>query len=39
VAATIIRTARRAEVRLAGAHRFVEHLLVAAQRLQSFVFQ
>jgi hypothetical protein len=38
VAAAITRTARRAEVRLAGAHRFVEHLVVAAQRLQSFAF-
>ena len=39
VAARITRHARRAVVYLTDGHRFVEHLLVAAQRLHSFVFQ
>jgi hypothetical protein len=39
VAARITHSARRAVVYLAGAHRFVEHLVVAAQRLESFVFR
>jgi hypothetical protein len=39
VAARITQHARRAVVYLADGHRFVEHLLVAAQRLQSFVFR
>jgi len=39
VAARITHHARRAVVYLTDGHRFVEHLLVAAQRLQSFVFQ
>ena len=39
VAARITRHARRAVVYLTDAHRFVEHLLIAAQRLHSFVFQ
>jgi hypothetical protein len=39
VAARITRHARRAVVVLSDGHRFVEPLLVAAQRLHSFVFQ
>lgn len=39
VAARITQSARRAVVYLSGAHRFAEHLLVAAQRLESFVFR
>ncbi len=39
VAARITRHARRAVVVLTDGHRFVEHLLVAAQGLQSFVFR
>jgi len=39
VAATITRTARRVVVSLAGSHRFLDHLVIASRRLQSFVFQ
>jgi hypothetical protein len=39
VAAKITHSARRAEIFLSGAHRWVEHLLIASQRLQTFVFQ
>jgi hypothetical protein len=38
VAARITQTGRRAKVYLAGCHRFVEHLLVASQRLQCMTF-
>lgn len=38
VAAKITHSARRAVVSLSAAHRWVEHLLIAAQRLQTFVF-
>lgn len=38
VAARISRGARRAKVYLAGCHRFVEHLVIASQRLQCFTF-
>jgi hypothetical protein len=39
VAAKITQGARQAKVYLAGSHRFVEHLLIASGRLQSFAFQ
>ena len=39
VAAQITAHARRAVVRLSPAHRFVEHLLIASQRLHTFVFR
>ena len=39
VAARVPRGARQVRVFLADGHRFVEHLLIAAQRLQSFVFE
>jgi hypothetical protein len=39
VAAKITHGARRAVVYLAGSHRFVQHLLIAAERLRSFVFR
>ena len=39
VAATITAHARQAVVRLSTAHRFVEHLLIASQRLHTFVFR
>ena len=39
VAAKITHSARRAVVYLSGAHRWVDHLLIAAQRLQTFQFQ
>ncbi len=39
VAARVTQSARRAVVYLSGAHRFAEHLVVAAQRLESFVFR
>jgi len=39
VAARVTRGARQVHVFLADGHRFVEHLLLAAQRLQSFVFE
>jgi len=39
IAATITRGARRAQVYLAGSHRFVDHVLIAAQRLPTFEFQ
>jgi hypothetical protein len=39
VAATITQRSRRAVVYLSDAHRHVEHLLIAGQRLQSFVFR
>jgi hypothetical protein len=38
VAARITQGARRAKVYLAGCHRFVEHLIIAAQRLQCLTF-
>jgi hypothetical protein len=38
VAARITHGARRANVYLAGCHRFVEHLVTASQRLQCFTF-
>jgi len=38
VAARISQGARRAKVYLAGGHRFVDHLIIAAQRLQCFTF-
>jgi hypothetical protein len=38
IAAKITHHARRAVVYLSGAHRFVEHVLIASQRLQSFTF-
>jgi hypothetical protein len=38
VAARISRGARRAKVYLAGCHRFVDHLIIASQRLQCFTF-
>lgn len=38
VAARITKGARRAKVYLAGCHRFVDHLLIASQRLQCFTF-
>ena len=39
VAAKITESARRCVVYLAGSHRFVEHLVTASQRLQSYVFR
>ena len=39
IAAKITYSARRAQVYLAGSHRFVDHLLIASQRLQTFTFQ
>jgi len=39
IAAKITHSARRAKVYLAGSHRFVGHLVVASQRLQSFAFR
>jgi len=39
IAAKITHSARRAKVYLSGSHRFVEHLSIAAQRLQSFAFR
>jgi hypothetical protein len=39
VAAKIARHARRAVVYLAGSHRFVDHLVIAAQRLRCFEFR
>lgn len=39
IAATVARTARQAVVYLADSHRFVEHLVMASQRLQSFAFR
>ena len=38
IAAKITHGARRANVSLSGSHRFVEHLLIASQRLQSLAF-
>ena len=38
VAARITRGARQAKVYLAGCHRFVDHLIIASQRLQCFTF-
>ena len=38
VAARITQSGRRAKVYLAGCHRFVEHLVIAAQRLQCLTF-
>jgi hypothetical protein len=38
IGAKITLHARRAVVYLSGSHRFVEHLLIASQRLQSFTF-
>jgi len=38
VAARITQSARQAKVYLAGCHRFVEHLVIASQRLQCFTF-
>ena len=38
VAARITRGSRQAKVYLAGCHRFVEHLVIASQRLQCFTF-
>ena len=39
IAAKITYGARRAKVYLAGSHRFVEHLVIASQRLHTFDFQ
>lgn len=39
VAARITQSARRAKVYLAGCHRFVQHLVIASQRLQCFTFK
>ncbi len=39
IAAKITHGGRRAQVYLAGSHRFVEHVLIASQRLQTFTFQ
>jgi hypothetical protein len=39
VAATVTRGARQVTARLAAGHRFVEHLIIAGQRLQSFAFR
>lgn len=39
IAAKITHSARCAQVYLAGSHRFVEHLVIAAQRLRTFAFQ
>jgi hypothetical protein len=39
IAATITKGARYATVRLPAGHRFVEHLIIASQRLQSFAFR
>jgi len=39
VAAKITQTGRRCVVHLAEGHRFIEHLLIASQRLQSFTFR
>jgi len=39
IAAKITYSARRAKVYLAGSHRFVEHLVIASQRLHTFAFQ
>ena len=39
IAAKITYGARRATVYLAGSHRFVEHLVIASQRLHTFTFQ
>ena len=39
VAAKITESGRQAYVRLAGSHRFVEHLVTASLRLKSFEFQ
>jgi hypothetical protein len=39
VAAKITHSSRQAVVRLSGSHRFVEHLLIASERLQSFAFR
>jgi hypothetical protein len=38
VAARITQNGRRAKVYLAGCHRFVDHLIIASQRLQCFTF-
>lgn len=38
VAARITQSGRRAKVYLAGCHRFVDHLIIASQRLQCFTF-
>jgi len=38
VAARITQGSRQAKVYLAGCHRFVEHLVIASQRLQCFTF-
>jgi len=39
IAATVTQAARQAVVCLSDSHRFVEHLLIASQRLQSFAFR
>lgn len=39
IAAKITYSGRSAQVYLAGSHRFVEHLLIASQRLRTFEFQ
>ena len=39
IAAKITHGARRAQVYLSGSHRFVEHLVIASQRLHSLAFQ
>jgi hypothetical protein len=39
IAAEITHGARSAKVYLAGSHRFVEHVLIASQRLRTFTFQ
>jgi len=39
IAAKITHGARRAQVYLSGSHRFVDHLVIASQRLHTFAFQ
>jgi hypothetical protein len=39
IAAKITHGGRRAQVYLAGSHRFVEHVIIASQRLHTFTFQ
>jgi len=39
IAAKITYGGRRAQVYLSGSHRFVEHLVIASQRLHTFTFQ
>ncbi len=39
IAAQITHGGRRAQVYLTGSHQFVEHVIIASQRLQTFTFQ